>query len=437
MSITLDLKYIEKFIPQEEFSYLAPRVLAAQKALNLGTGAGSDKLNWKEPYNLISDDDFKRLISCSQKIKDNSDVVIVVGSGFSYIGAKAAIDWLSCSSQADSQSGSPKLLFLGQDMCTFRYDEVFSQCEGKRVSLIVISSPNDSPEALVAMRLSLSYMQKRYGSTKENRVVVVESLSNSENDYYLDKGYESFYVPFDINGGYLLFCAAGLLPMACAGIDITELFEGFKAACEEYKKEDIEKNPALVYSLVRYALYQQGFSAEMLCSWNGFMDSTLNWARGLFSSSCGKDSKGLLCTNISCTSDIYSMGQFIEKGSKIVFETMFSIYNWGKDKVIEALSDDPDEEDFLNGKSLSLMAKEMEKGVASAHHFAGIPVAKIVIGRKTAHDYGKFIYFMQYTAAVSAYLLGVNPFELETAEKYKKNMFGLLGKPGYDKPRLL
>ncbi|MEG1971537.1 MAG: glucose-6-phosphate isomerase [Oscillospiraceae bacterium] len=438
MSITVDLKYVEKFVSSQEFAALSPRVLAAQSVLNLGLGKGNNLLGWKEREGLITPNDLEKVLMCSEKIRKDSDAVVIIGTGGSYIGARAAIDWLKTPNYNLLTENTPKIFFLGTSISALSINEVLEQCENKRLSVIAISKSGETLETAMTFRIMRQYMEKCYGEEAASRIYIV---TNGEKSTFKimaeEKGYDIFVIPENVGGRFSIATCVGLLPMAIAGIDIKKFLDGIEQASKEYCKVDATQNPALIYALLRFYLYQKGFISELFCGWDDYMVSTLEWLRQLFAESEGKERRGLFPSFANYSGDLHSLGQFVQQGPRVLFETMLSVEKCGVDIDINTDTGDFDELNFLDGKTLEAINREAQKAVAGAHNEGGTPVIRIILDNKSPEDFGSFIYFMEYSASVSAYLLGVNPFDQPGVENYKKIMFGLLGKPGFDKPTIV
>ncbi|OLS03020.1 glucose-6-phosphate isomerase [Tissierella creatinophila DSM 6911] len=381
-------------------------------------------------------EEFNRIKSSAKKIRDNSDILIVIGIGGSYLGARACIDALShnfYNSLEKEKRNGPEIYYLGNSISTSYMLHLLELIEGKDISVNVISKSGTTTEPAIAFRVLKEYMEKRYGKeeAKERIYATTDREKGALKELSDIEGYETFIIPDDVGGRFSVLTPVGLLPIAVSGIDIEKIMEGAKNGMEEYSNEDLNKNIAYKYATVRNILYNKGKEIEILVNYEPSLNYFSEWWKQLYGESEGKDGKGLFPASVNFTTDLHSMGQFIQDGRRNLFETVISIENQGEDIFIKATDDNLDELNFLEGKSLNFINKKALEGTKEAHVKGGVPNLLITIPELNEFYIGKLIYFFEKACAVSGYLLGVNPFDQPGVEEYKKNMFRLLEKPGY------
>ena len=432
MPIELNFEFLEPFVTREAFEAIAPEILAAQETLQKRTGAGSDFLGWLDPHAINTDDDLLRLTRCAERLRLTSDAVLVVGIGGSYLGARAVIEYLISPLYNNLPNEVPKIWFLGNDLSASHITEVLKLCKGKRISVIVISKSGTTTEPAVAFRIIKQELQKRYGTMAASRIVAITDRAHGALRTMADReGYETFVIPDDIGGRYSVLTPVGLLPAAVAGISISRLLEGAadaKRACDE---TDFWQNPCLQYAAARNILYRKGCAIELFCGWDSCLTMTAEWLKQLYGESEGKDHKGLFPASATYTTDLHSLGQFVQDGSRNLFETVLSFKEDDASITVQSEADDLDGLNYLAGRTLTEIQGKARRAVAMAHHKGGVASIMLSLDARTPYEYGWMLYFFEYACGVSGYTLKVNPFNQPGVEDYKKNMFALLGKPGY------
>ncbi|WP_234121744.1 glucose-6-phosphate isomerase [Clostridium hydrogenum] len=435
--LTLDLKNTKPYLEDTELENLKPMVKAATELLHNKNGAGNDFLGWIDlPVNYCKEE-FARIKKAAEKIQKDSDALIVIGIGGSYLGARAAIEMLSHSFSASVSKEvrkSPEIFYCGNNISSTYLADLLEAVEGKDVSVNVISKSGTTTEPAIAFRIFRELLEKKYGveearkriyATTDAKKGALKTLADSE-------GYETFVVPDDIGGRFSVLTAVGLLPIAAAGIDIDEMMKGAAEAREAYAEEDFDKNDCYKYAAARNALYNKGKSIEMITNFEPSLHYFGEWWKQLFGESEGKDNKGLFPAAGDFSTDLHSMGQYIQQGRRTLIETFINVENPRKEITIGEDSENLDGLNFVAGKTIDFVNKQAFRGTVLAHNDGGVPVIIVNVPQLTAYNFGYMVYFFEKACAVSGYLLGVNPFNQPGVEAYKKNMFALLGKPGYE-----
>ncbi len=434
MSIRLDDRYLKGFVRPHEFTGIAPAVKAAHDTLTAKNGAGNDFLGWTDLPVNYDKEEFERIKKAAERIKSDSDVLIVIGIGGSYLGARAAIEALKSSLYNSLKKDTPDIYFIGNSISPTYLNEVISLVEGRDFSVNVISKSGTTTEPALAFRVFRELLCERYGEEgAKKRIYATTDKARGTLKELSDKmGYETFVIPDDVGGRYSVLTAVGLLPIACAGCDIDALMKGAADAREEYSVCDIEKNACYKYAALRNILYRKGKSIEMLISYEPSFSMMAEWFKQLYGESEGKDNKGLFPAAAVFSTDLHSMGQFIQDGSRVMFETVVQFAKSQKDFF---LKDDPDNADglnFLSGQNMSVVNRKAFEGTVLAHTEGGVPNIVLEVPELTEYELGYMIFFFEKACAISGYMMGVNPFDQPGVESYKKNMFALLGKPGYE-----
>ncbi len=433
MSLSFSCDYAKDFLRENDIKGLEKQIAAAHETVELKNGAGNAFLGWAELPENYDREEFARIKKAAQKIKSDSDVLIVIGIGGSYLGARAAIEFLKGPMYNEVTDGV-KVYFSGNNISGSALCDLLKICENKRVSVNVISKSGTTTEPAVAFRVWRDYLEKRYGKEEAaKRIYCTTDKAKGTLKELADRsGYETFVVPDDVGGRYSVLTAVGLLPIAAAGCDIDALMEGAKKAMADYNNPDMFKNPCYMYAAARNAFYRKGKSIEMLVSYEPRFVMMAEWFKQLFGESEGKDNKGLFPAAVTFSTDLHSMGQFIQDGTRIMFETAVIIGDTGADITVKEESDNGDGLNFLAGKTLSYVNEKAFEGTVLAHADGGTPTLVIRIDKADEENLGRLIYFFEKACAISGYTLGVNPFDQPGVESYKKNMFALLGKPGYE-----
>lgn len=434
MGIKLDDKYLNGFVAEHELAAIAPAVKAAHDQLANKSGLGSDFLGWVDLPVNYDKEEFARIKKAAAKIKSDSDVLIVIGIGGSYLGARAVIEAVKSSLYNSLKKDTPEIYFIGNSISPTYLSEVVSLVEGKDFSVNIISKSGTTTEPALAFRVFRDLLAERYGEEgAKSRIYATTDKAKGTLKELSDKmGYETFVVPDDVGGRYSVLTAVGLLPIACAGCDIDALMNGAAAAREEYAECDLEKNSCYKYAALRNILYRKGKSVEMLISYEPSFAMMNEWYKQLFGESEGKDNKGIYPSSAVFSTDLHSLGQFIQDGSRVMFET---VVQFAKPQKEFFLKDDPANVDglnFLSNQNMSIVNRKAFEGTVIAHTEGGVPNIVLEIPELNEYELGFIIYFFEKACAISGYLLGVNPFNQPGVESYKKNMFALLGKPGYE-----
>ncbi|MCI8441301.1 MAG: glucose-6-phosphate isomerase [Provencibacterium sp.] len=434
MSVSLISKYAEGFTAPHELPAIAPQVRAAHEALHGKTGLGNDFLGWVDLPVDYDKEEFARIEKAARWIKENADILIVIGIGGSYLGARAAIELLRSPLYNSLKKDTPDIYFAGNSISPSYLQELLSICEGKDIAVNVISKSGTTTEPALAFRVFRALLEKKYGveGAKQRIFATTDRARGTLKELATREGYETFVVPDDVGGRYSVLTAVGLLPIAAAGIDIREIMEGAAAAREAYSVCDLEKNDCYRYAAYRSIFLHKGKSVEMLVSYDPAFTMMGEWYKQLFGESEGKDHKGLFPASATFSTDLHSLGQFIQEGSRILFETVVDIKKPKQDFFIEADPENFDGLNFLSGQNMSVVNEKAMKGTILAHTEGGVPNLVLEVKDWSPRSFGWLVYFFEKACAISGYLLGVNPFDQPGVESYKKNMFALLGKPGYE-----
>ncbi|MGI6279870.1 MAG: glucose-6-phosphate isomerase [Acutalibacteraceae bacterium] len=434
MAVTFNFSYAADFIRENDLKGLNDQVLAAHEAVNSKSGLGNDFLGWVDLPINYDKAEFERIKAAADKIRKDSDVLVVIGIGGSYLGARAAIEFLKGQFFNNLRSGAPEIYFAGNSISGSYLADILELCKGKRVSLNVISKSGTTTEPAVAFRVLRKFMEETYGEKEAaSRIYcTTDKARGTLKELADEKGYECFVIPDDVGGRFSVLTAVGLLPIAVAGADIDKLMLGAANAREKYNNPDISTNGCYAYAALRNAFYRKGKSVELLVSYEPRFTMMAEWFKQLFGESEGKDNKGLFPASVIFSTDLHSMGQYVQDGSRLMFETVVTFGESDKDIVIEKENNDGDGLNFLAGKTMSFVNSKAFEGTVLAHTDGGVPNLVINVDRADEENLGELIYFFEKACAISGYMLGVNPFDQPGVESYKKNMFALLGKPGYE-----
>jgi glucose-6-phosphate isomerase len=430
----LDISKTQKTVSPQEVEAYASQAVKANQALHDKSGKGSDFLGWVNLPSSVAQRDIDAVNEAAKMLCLDTDIVVVIGIGGSYLGAKAVIDALGHSFDALlRERKSPHILFAGQNIGEDYAYELLETLAGRRVSCIVISKSGTTTEPAIAFRLVKNFIERVHGKTEAKRriVAVTDKSRGALRTLATREGYTTFVIPDDIGGRYSVLTPVGLLPIACAGIDIAELVHGAAAMEVDLASPRTENNPAITYAAVRNALYARGKKVEVLANFDPKLHFLTEWWKQLYGESEGKDGKGIFPAGVDFTTDLHSMGQYIQDGERMLFETVISVAEPKRNVVIPRDADDLDGLNFLADTRLSYVNLMAERGTQLAHIDGGVPNIRIEIPRLDARSVGELIYFFEKACGISGYLLGVNPFDQPGVEAYKKNMFTLLNKPGY------
>lgn len=434
MGLVFNSDYAKDFLRENDLAGLKPQVLAAHELVENKTGLGNDFLGWVDLPVNYDKEEFDRIKAAADKIRKDTDVLVVIGIGGSYLGARAAIEFLKGQYYNTLRGDAPEIYFAGNSISGSYLSDLIKICEGKRVSVNIISKSGTTTEPAVAFRVFRKMLEERYGEKEAaSRIYCTTDKARGTLKQLADeKGYECFVIPDDVGGRFSVLTAVGLLPIAAAGADIDKLMKGAAEARKDYSVAELENNPCYTYAALRNAFYRKGKSVELLVSYEPRFAMMSEWFKQLFGESEGKDNKGIFPASVIFSTDLHSMGQFIQDGIRIMFETVVNIKDNGSDVVIETESSNGDGLNFLAGKPMSFVNRKAFEGTVLAHTDGGVPNFVIEIDKADEENLGRLIYFFEKACAISGYMLGVNPFDQPGVESYKKNMFALLGKPGYE-----
>ena len=437
MMLKLNENFLSGFVANHELEYIKPFCKVAHELLVSHSGQGSDFHGWVDLPEAYDREEYARIKAASAKIKSNSDVLIVIGIGGSYLGARAVIEFLKSPLYNNLKKDTPDIYFAGNNISTTALNELISICEGRDVSINVISKSGTTTEPAIAFRVFKKMLVDKYGTegAKERIFVTTDKARGTLKKFSDEAGYETFVVPDDIGGRYSVLTAVGLLPIAVAGIDIDMLMKGAHDAMERFKSSDMDENEALKYAALRNLLYRRGYSTEILVGYDPYLLMLNEWWKQLYGESSGKDGKGIYPSSVIFSTDLHSLGQYIQEGKRNLFETVISIGDQGEEFVIPNDEDNVDGLNFISGKTLDYVNKTAMYATLLAHNDGGVPNIVLELADKTEHSLGYLLYFFEFACAMSGYLLGVNPFDQPGVEAYKKNMFALLGKPGYEEQK--
>lgn len=431
--LKLELENIYNFIKQEEIYSLHGKIRVANEMLYEKKGKGKEYLGWIDLPSRIKDDELNRINSCAERLRSISDIIIVTGIGGSYLGARAIIDSLSCAIDPILSKKSVRVLYAGINLDEDYHKQLLNVLNDYDYSVIVISKSGTTTEPAIAFRLLRKHLEQKYGREKSRqRIVAITDISKGALRKLADEeSYETFTIPDDIGGRFSVLTPVGLLPVASAGFDIKKLIEGARES-QRVCKLPFEDNPADLYASTRFTLYNKGKVIEILISYISRLKYFTEWWKQLFGESEGKDGKGIFPASVNFTTDLHSLGQLIQDGERNIFETVISVESNRHTLKVPEDENDDDELGYLAGKSIGEINKIAEMGTILAHREGGVPVIRIKVPVIDELSMGSVIYFFEKACAVSGYLLDVNPFDQPGVEAYKKNMFALLGKPGYE-----
>ncbi|MBQ5317640.1 MAG: glucose-6-phosphate isomerase [Oscillospiraceae bacterium] len=433
MSISLNTKYLQNFIAPHEMESAKASVELAAKTLAERSGAGNDFLGWVDLPTNYDKEEFARIKAAAEKIKNNSDVLIVIGIGGSYLGARAAIELLKSPLYNNLKKDTPEIYYVGNNISPTYLNEIISLCDGKDFSVNVISKSGTTTEPALAFRVFRSMVEKKYGKegAKDRIFCTTDKARGTLKQLADTEGYETFVIADDVGGRFSVLTAVGLLPIAVAGCDIDAIMAGAKQAQDELCA-DFDNNDCYKYAAIRNILYSKNKSVEMLISYDPSFTMMAEWWKQLFGESEGKDNKGIFPSSAIFSTDLHSLGQFIQDGSRIIFETVVDIKKPKQDFFLDDDAENLDGLNFLTNQNMSVVNRKAFEGTVLAHTEGGVPNIVLELDDTSEKSFGYMVYFFEKACAVSGYMLGVNPFNQPGVESYKKNMFALLGKPGYE-----
>ncbi len=431
MSLSLNYKNTLKFINEYEMGYLESSAVEANKLLHSKKGAGNKFLGWLDlPTKALKEAD--KINKLAKEIRENADVLVVIGIGGSYLGSRAVIDAFT-SNFSEAKKGSPKVIFAGQNMSGQYHKELIEYLDGKDFYINIISKSGTTTEPAIAFRLLKEYAELRYkGDAKKRIIATTDKKRGALKTMSTENKYRTFVIEDDIGGRFSVLTPVGLLPIAVAGIDIVALLNGAIKMANVTKGDKFQKNPAMLYAMLRNALYNKGFTTEIMVNYVPRMFYISEWWKQLYGESEGKDNKGIFPAAVNFSTDLHSLGQYIQDGRRNIFETVISINKENVDLSIKTADSDLDGLNYLSGLNMHEINKTALEATVLAHIDGGVPNIILDVDKITASSIGELIYFFEKACGISGYMLGVNPFDQEGVEAYKKNMFALLGKKGYE-----
>ena len=434
MALKLNDKYVKNFITDDELSAMASAVEDAHQKIQDKSGEGSDFLGWVDLPVNYDKEEFERIKIAAQKIKNDSKALVVIGIGGSYLGARAAIEFCTSQNYNLVPKDTPNIYFSGNSISGNSLSELVDLVKDVDFSINVISKSGTTTEPAIAFRIFRDLLIKKYGEEEAaKRIYVTTYKAKGTLKEFSDKaGYETFVGPDDVGGRYSVLTAVGLLPIAVAGIDIDKMMQGAADAREAYSVCDMDKNDCYKYAAIRNILLGKGKAVELMVAYEPDFTMMNEWFKQLFGESEGKDGKGIFPASVVCSTDLHSMGQYIQDGVRMLFETSVMFTKPKREVVIEEDDVNADGLNFLAGKTMDFVNRKAYQGTLLAHVDGGVPNICIEVPEMNEYEFGYLVYFFEKACAVSGYVLGVNPFNQPGVESYKKNMFALLGKPGYE-----
>ena len=435
MSMTLKMTGVKGFVEQREVEYMNALMQCANEQLLSHQGAGNDFLGWIDLPVNYDKDEFARIQKAAKKIQKDSEVLVVIGIGGSYLGARAAIEF--CKGQmynAVREEGIPEVYFAGNNISSSYLNDIIKIIGNRDFSVNIISKSGTTTEPAIAFRVFKKMLEEKYGkegakgriyATTDKARGALKALATAE-------GYETFVVPDDVGGRFSVLTAVGLLPIAAAGVDLEAMMQGAQDSRKVCHEGDVNTNPAMQYAALRNILYRKGKVTEILVNYEPALMMMGEWFKQLYAESEGKDLKGIFPTAANFSTDLHSIGQFIQDGTRNLFETVLWVNTPASEAYLEAAAEDIDGLNYLAGKSVQFVNSKAYQGTLMAHMDGGTPNIIVEIDKADAYHFGYLAYFFEKACGLSGYLLGVNPFDQPGVEAYKKNMFALLGKPGYE-----
>ena len=428
------------FFNEHEITYLRDFVKVAHQSIHEQTGAGSDYLGWVDLPTNYDKEEFARIQKSAEKIKSDSDILLVIGIGGSYLGARAAIEMLNHSfynALSKEQRKTPQVIFVGNNISSTYMKDLYDLLEGKDFSINVISKSGTTTEPALAFRIFRKLLIEKYGKAeaKHRIFATTDKARGALKTLATEEGYETFVIPDDVGGRYSVLTAVGLLPIAVTGVDIEAMMKGAQAASEDFGKAELDENPAYQYAVVRNVLYNKGKTIEMLINYEPGLQYFSEWWKQLFGESEGKDQKGIYPSSANFSTDLHSLGQYVQEGRRDIFETVINVETPRHELTVEEEVNDLDGLNYLAGKSVDFVNKKAFQGTMLAHTDGGVPNLVVSIPAMDEYTFGYLVYFFEKACAMSGYLLGVNPFDQPGVEAYKVNMFALLGKPGFEEKK--
>ncbi len=438
--IRFDYSTALPFFGEHEITYLQDAVKVAHHSLHEGTGAGNDFLGWINLPTAYDREEFARIQKAAEKIQNDTDILLVIGIGGSYLGARAAIEMLQhtfYNAITKEQRKLPQIVFVGNNISSTYMHDLMDLLQDKDFSINVISKSGTTTEPAIAFRLFRKLLENKYGKEEARKRIyaTTDKERGALKSVADEQGYETFVIPDDVGGRFSVLTAVGLLPIAVAGIDIEAIMQGAQAAQEDFSKSELFENPAYQYAAVRNVLYNKGKTIEMLINYEPGLQYFSEWWKQLFGESEGKDQKGIFPASANFSTDLHSLGQYVQEGRRDLFETIIKVKKARHEIVIEAEENDSDGLNYLAGETVDFVNNKAFQGTLLAHTDGGVPNLVVEIPEMDAYTFGYLVYFFEKACAMSGYLLGVNPFDQPGVEAYKVNMFALLGKPGFEEKK--
>lgn len=438
--LTFDYSKASSFLASNELEGMKSCVSTIHNMIHNKTGLGNDFLGWVDLPKNYDKDEFERIKKAAKKIQSDSDVLLVIGIGGSYLGARACIEMIGHSFKNDltkEERKAPKIYFVGQNISSTYMSDLLDVIKDKDVSINVISKSGTTTEPAIAFRIFKDFLEKKYGKeeAKKRIYATTDSSKGALKKLSDEEGYETFIIPDDVGGRFSVLTPVGLLPIATAGIDIDKIMLGASDASCDFNNENLDTNYAYQYAVVRNALHRKGKDVELLVNYEPKLHYFSEWWKQLYGESEGKDNKGIFPASVDFSTDLHSMGQYIQEGKRILFETVLNVVDVDKHIEIEAVENDLDGLNYLAGKNVDFVNKKAFQGTLLAHTDGQVPNLIVNVPKLDEYNFGYMVYFFEKSCAMSGYLSGVNPFDQPGVEAYKKNMFALLGKPGFEKEK--
>jgi glucose-6-phosphate isomerase len=438
--LTFDYSKAKGFLLQNEIECMEPFVKVAHDMIHNKTGEGNDFLGWVELPKNYDKEEFDRIKIAANKIKNDSDVLLVIGIGGSYLGARAAIEMLGHSFRNNLKKEAreyPEVYFVGQNISSTYMLDLLDIIKDKDVSINVISKSGTTTEPAIAFRVFKDFLEKKYGKEEASKRIyaTTDAKRGALKQLADEEGYETFVIPDDVGGRFSVLTPVGLLPIAACGIDIDAIMTGAKEAMEDFSNPILSENYSYQYAVVRNVLHRKGKDIELMVNYEPSLHYVSEWWKQLYGESEGKDNKGIYPASVDFSTDLHSMGQYIQEGKRILFETVINVENAKREIIINEEKVDLDGLNYLAGKTVDFVNKKAFQGTLLAHTDGSVPNLLINLPKIDEYNFGYMVYFFEKACALSGYILGVNPFNQPGVEAYKKNMFALLGKPGFEKEK--
>ena len=438
--LTFDYSKAKGFLLQNEIECMEPFVKVAHDMIHNKTGEGNDFLGWVELPKNYDKEEFDRIKIAANKIKNDSDVLLVIGIGGSYLGARAAIEMLGHSFRNNLKKEDrvyPEVYFVGQNISSTYMLDLLDIIKDKDVSINVISKSGTTTEPAIAFRVFKDFLEKKYGKEEASKRIyaTTDAKRGALKQLADEEGYETFIIPDDVGGRFSVLTPVGLLPIAACGIDIDAIMTGAKEAMEDFSNPILSENYSYQYAVVRNVLHRKGKDIELMVNYEPSLHYVSEWWKQLYGESEGKDNKGIYPASVDFSTDLHSMGQYIQERKRILFETVINVENAKREIIINEEKVDLDGLNYLAGQTVDFVNKKAFQGTLLAHTDGSVPNLLINLPKIDEYNFGYMVYFFEKACALSGYILGVNPFNQPGVEAYKKNMFALLGKPGFEKEK--